>query len=68
MGRIKTRDTKPLVLLGRAAGESEQRSLLCSSWWEVGAVALPPADGWDESLSGGETAGDGVLLAVLGFL
>lgn len=59
---------KPLVLLGQAAGESEQRSLLCSSWWEVGAVARSPVDGWHESHSSEEVAGDRALLATLGFL
>lgn len=59
---------KHLHLLGRAEGESGQQLLLCSSWWEVQAVAWSPVDGWDGSISSRETAGGGVFSATLGFL
>lgn len=64
MGRIKTL----LILFGRAAGESSQRSLPCSSWWEVRTVAQSPVDGWDRSGCSEETVGDGVFSQNYGIL
>lgn len=65
MKRMCGEDTKAHHLLGRAAGESE----LCSSWWEVRAVAWSPVDGWVWSISSRETMDDdGVFSATLGLL